>query len=141
MSAIINTPEKLVLRMEANEPLANAIRRSVTEVPSLAIDEVEIYKNDSALYDEVLAHRIGLMPIKTEKGMTSKTAIDLKLSKTRPGMVYAEDFSGNADIIFPKMPLTLLGKDAKLELVATARLGLGIQHANTLPGFVTTDIF
>ena len=47
--------------------LANAIRRSILEVSVMAIDEVEIVKNDSALYDEILAQRIGLIPIKTEK--------------------------------------------------------------------------
>ena len=67
METIINTPEKLVLRMPANESLANAVRRSLSEVAILAVDEVEIFKNDSALYDEVLAHRIGLIPLKTDK--------------------------------------------------------------------------
>ena len=76
--------DRIILRIDANETLANAIRRSVSEIPTLAIDEVEIYKNDSALYDEILAHRLGLVPLKTEKGMNSKTKIDLKLTKAGP---------------------------------------------------------
>jgi DNA-directed RNA polymerase subunit D len=120
--------------MDANEALANALRRSVSEIPSLAIDEVEIFKNDSALYDEVLAHRLGLVPLKTEKSMSSKTEIKLKLSKTGPCTVYSEDLSGAADVVHPKIPLTLLGEDAKLELVAVARLGTGLQHAKYVPG-------
>ena len=87
MEVLENTSEKLVIRAEITESLANAIRRSVLEIPTLAVDEVEIFKNDSALYDEVLAHRIGLIPLKTEKGMSSKTKIDLKLSTTGPGAV------------------------------------------------------
>ena len=43
---------------------ANALRRTTEEIPVLAIDEVEISKNDSVLYDEVLSHRIGLVPLK-----------------------------------------------------------------------------
>ena len=62
------TQDILVLRVHADESLANAVRRSVAEVPTLAIDEVEIYKNDSPLYDEMLALRLGLVPLKTEKG-------------------------------------------------------------------------
>ena len=73
METVQNTSGKLIMRIPANEPLANAIRRSVSEVPTLAIDEVEIFKNDSALYDEVLAHRFGLVPLKMEKSMNSKT--------------------------------------------------------------------
>ncbi len=47
--------------------LANALRRSVDEIPVLAINEVDIYKNDSALYDEIIAHRLGLIVLKNQK--------------------------------------------------------------------------
>lgn len=134
MEVIQKTPEKLIFRATVSESLANAIRRSVAEVPTLAIDEVEIYKNDSALYDEMLAHRLGLIPLKTEKGMTAKTKIDLKLSKTGPCTVYASDLDGNADVVYEKIPLTILGEGHKLELVATAILGKGIEHAKYTPG-------
>ncbi len=134
METILNTQEKLILRIDANEPLANAIRRSVSEVPTLAIDEVEIYKNDSALYDEVLAHRLALIPLKTEKSMSKKTEIDFKLSKEGPCTVYASDLKGNTSVVYPKIPITILGEGNKLELVATAVLGFGISHAKFIPG-------
>lgn len=134
MEVVQKSDEKLVVRMDANETLANAIRRSVSEVQTLAIDEVEIYKNDSALYDEVLAHRLGLIPLKTEKSMSEKTKIDLKLSKTGPCTVYSGDLKGSADPVHEKIPITILGEGHKLELVATARLGKGIDHAKHNPG-------
>ncbi|MFH1425240.1 MAG: DNA-directed RNA polymerase subunit D [archaeon] len=134
MQTIENTKEKLILRIDANEPLANAIRRSITEIPTLAVDEVEIFKNDSALYDEVLAHRIGLVPLKTEKSMNAKTKINFKLTKKGPCTVYAEDLKGPAEIVFPKIPLTILNENHKLELIATATLGKGIEHAKHTPG-------
>ncbi len=134
MEVIENTKEKLVLRIDSNEPLANAVRRSVSEVKTLAVDEVEIFKNDSALYDEVLAHRIGLIPLKTEKSMTDKTKIDFKLSKTGPCTVYSGDLKGSADIVQDKIPITILNENHKLELVATATLGKGIAHAKHVPG-------
>jgi len=135
MKIIENRPEKLVLRMDANISLANAIRRSVDEIPTLAIDEVEIFKNDSALYDEFLAHRIGLIPLKTDNKMGEKTSIDLKLVKKGPCTVYSGDFSGRADIIFDKCPLTLLGKGQEIELVGTAKIGRGTDHTKHTPGF------
>ncbi len=135
MKVIENSPDRLIIRMEANEPLANSLRRSVSEVPTLAIDEVEIFKNDSALYDELLAHRIGLVPLKTDKKMNEKTAIDFKLTAKGPGVVYAEELQGNGEIVQPKIPLTILGTaNHKLELVATARLGIGREHAKYIPG-------
>lgn len=134
MKILQDNAEKLIIRMEISESLANAIRRSVPEVSVLAIDEVEIFKNDSALYDEVIAHRLGLLPLKTEKGMSEKTHIEFKLSKKGPSIVYAEDLDGGADVVYGKMPITILGEDAKLELTASAKLGKGIEHSKCLPG-------
>src|SRR5512140_1006753 len=110
MEVIQKSDQKLVIRIDANETLANALRRSVSEVPTLAIDEVEIFKNDSALYDEVLAHRLGLVPLNTEKSMSSKTKIDLKLSKTGPCTVYSGDLKGSAETVFDNIPITILGE-------------------------------
>jgi len=134
MEIIEKKPEKIVLRMEENEVLANTIRRSVAEIPILAIDEVEIYKNDSALYDEIVAHRLGLIPLKTEKGMNEKTSINLKLTKIGPCTVYSGDLKGGAEMVHDQIPITLLGDDQKIELVATATLGKGIEHAKHTPG-------
>ena len=130
MPIIQETPEKLTLRLNISAPLANAIRRSISEIPTLAIDDVEIFRNDSALYDEFIAHRLGLIPLKTEKA-----TLQFKLSASGPGVVYAEEFKGaTKEIVFPKMPITLLGENHKLELVATASLGTGLEHSKYIPG-------
>ncbi|KAF2442182.1 DNA-directed RNA polymeras-like proteines I and III subunit RPAC1 [Karstenula rhodostoma CBS 690.94] len=45
--------------------LANALRRIlISEVPTLAIEDVFIYQNTSIIQDEVLAHRLGLVPLR-----------------------------------------------------------------------------
>lgn len=47
--------------------VANAFRRILlSEVPTMAIDRVCIVNNTSLIQDEVLAHRIGLIPIKAD---------------------------------------------------------------------------
>jgi DNA-directed RNA polymerase I and III subunit RPAC1 len=45
--------------------IANAFRRIlIAEVPTMAIETVYVFNNTSVIQDEVLAHRLGLIPIK-----------------------------------------------------------------------------
>ena len=45
--------------------LANAFRRILlAEIPTMAIEKVYVYNNTSVIQDEVLAHRLGLIPLK-----------------------------------------------------------------------------
>ena len=47
--------------------IVNALRRMIIEeVPTMAIEEVTFSKNQSALYDEIIAHRLGLVVLKTD---------------------------------------------------------------------------
>eukprot|EP00808_Paulinella_micropora_P028135 g27891.t1 len=60
-------PEKHVLRLDmqgVDAPIANALRRiMIAEVPTMAVEKVIIFQNTSVMQDEVLAHRLGLVPI------------------------------------------------------------------------------
>jgi len=112
--------------------LANAIRRSVLEIPVMAIDEVEIMKNDSALYDEIVAHRLGLVPIKTTA--TSKET-KFKLKAKGPKVVYSSELSPSIGTDY-ELPILILDDDQEVELVAEARLGKGIDHIKHSPGLI-----
>ncbi len=130
-----------------NISLANAIRRSANHIPILAVDSLEISKNDSALYDEIIAHRVGLIPLANEKlklpaecgcekedGCT-KCSIKLKLSASGPCTVYSDELMPKNSVVY-KMPIAILDKDQELEFVAIARMGLGIKHAKHSPGII-----
>ena len=59
-----NTEEIIFDITGIEPPLANALRRIlISEVPTMAIDTVIINQNTSIIPDEVLSHRLGLIPI------------------------------------------------------------------------------
>ena len=112
--------------------LANALRRSSLEIPVMTIDEVEIIKNDSALYDEMIAHRIGLVPIKTLKSVKETK---FKLKAIGPKIVYSTDMHPDVGTDY-KLPIVILDEEQELELVADAKLGKGIEHIKYSPGLM-----
>jgi DNA-directed RNA polymerase subunit D len=130
-----------------NNAIANTIRRMIiSEVPVMAIDEVNFIKNQSALYDEILAHRIGLIPIKTdlnsyslkdEGGSKATTELKLTLKAKGPKTVYSGDFKSKdkeSIPVYDNIPLVNLLKDKELVIEATAILGKGKEHMKFSPG-------
>jgi DNA-directed RNA polymerase subunit D len=136
MKLITKKDNQITFEGEISESLANAIRRYFLQVPVLAVDELEISKNDSPLYDEAISHRVGLVPLKMDKDLKEDAEIELKLSADKQGFVYAEQLVGKAKIIYPKTPITYLDKDQEVEFKAIARIGKGDTHAKFSPGFM-----
>jgi DNA-directed RNA polymerase subunit D len=131
---------------EATPAEANALRRAVLEeVPVMAIDEVEFVRNDSALYDEILAHRLAMIPLRTPPrgyalpeeckcgtGRCPKCSVELTLKAEGPATVLSGDLKSSDEQvkpISPSIPIVKLLDGQKLELVAIARLGRGREHA------------
>jgi DNA-directed RNA polymerase subunit D len=143
----MESKEIITLKLKAPVSLINAVRRSVDYIPLLAIDSLEITKNDSALYDEMIAHRVGLVPLKNENLVLAeecnckkeegcgKCSVKFKLSSKGPGTVYSTDLNPKTGIVC-KIPLVILDKEQELEFVATAKMGRGINHAKFSPGII-----
>jgi DNA-directed RNA polymerase subunit D len=136
MELIEKKDNLLVFSADLDETLANSIRRSTNRISLIAIDEVEISKNDSPLYDETIAHRIGLIPLKTDKSLKEDETKKLKLKSNKEGIVYSGEFRGDLEIVYKNMPITILNKGQEIELTAIARLGRGCEHAKFSPGFM-----
>ena len=138
---------------ESSDSFANLIRRSaIDEVPTLAIEDVEFADNSSALYDEIVAHRLGLVPITTDlKSYTLKEKCSCKgegcaqcqlkitLKSSKKGLVTAGEAKSQdpkCTFVYGDIPITKLAAGQKIELEATAVLGKGKEHAKWSPGLV-----
>lgn len=136
-----------------NYVVANTIRRLVnSEVCTLAIEDAHIIKNSSALYDEMLAHRLGLVPLKTDLKSYTKVEdckckgkgcahcqLKFTLKVKGPCTVYASDLvSEDKKVVpvYPNMPLVKLLKGQELEMECTAILSNGKNHTKFTPGLV-----
>jgi DNA-directed RNA polymerase subunit D len=144
---------RIIIR-DVDVPLMNALRRiALAQVPSMAIDEVVMIENSSILQDEMIAHRLGLTPLKTDldgynlpEECSCKSEFGCNLcrvtltldaeSKDGTRTVYSgELISENPEVIpvSDRVPIIKLAKGQKLKLEAYARLGKGKVHAKWQP--------
>ena len=147
--------EKIVIKFN-NVPrqYVNAIRRtSISEVPTLAIDDVVILENSSVMHDEAIAHRLGLVPLQTNLDRfvmphdcdckstlgCSKCRVLLVLdseANEKTKVVTTGELVSEDELIKPvskDIPIIALAPGQKLKFEAYARLGIGRDHAKWQP--------
>jgi len=144
--------------------VANSLRRIIiAEIPTLAIDLVEVKENTSALHDEFIAHRLGLIPLTsadvdnfafsdkcTCDSMCPKCAVNFKLQALCSDR---DQMEVNARHITPLTETSVLpvqytddqgrdedpvlimklSKNQQLDMNLIARKGTGKQHAKWSP--------
>ncbi len=129
---------------------ANALRRiCLNGVPVFAIDTVDVIDNSSVMSDEGVAHRLGLIPLKTDlkrfaepskcscqsKSGCSNCRVMLVIDSGETDTtrtIYSSELSSEDDTIkavSDKIPIVQLAPGQKLKVEAYARLGRGSDHA------------
>lgn len=147
--------ERIVIKF-SNVPrqYINAIRRlSISEVPTLAMDDVVILENSSVMHDEAIAHRLGLIPLRTDLDRfvvphdcdckstlgCSKCRVLLVLdseANEKTKVVNSGELLSEDELVKPvskDIPIVVLAPSQKLKFEAYARLGVGKDHAKWQP--------
>ena len=140
-------------------PYMNALRRLIlSEVPCMAIDEIVMLENSSILQDEMIAHRLGLLPLKTDldsynlpEECPCKSEFGCNLCRVTLALeveakdgsrtIYSGDLKSESQTVVPvseKVPIVKLAKEQKIRLEAYARLGKGKNHAKWQPTSMCT---
>ena len=147
-----------ILIKKTTPAFVNTIRRLIVlEVPSLAIDKITMIENTSALFDEYVAHRLGLVPLwsdidhielhdecedcieTTQDGCTRCTvelSMNVETDKTNERVITSSDLIPRDTGYYPiydEIPIIKMGRDQRLELFAIAKFGRGKEHAKYNP--------
>ena len=135
---------------ETTVAFANALRRAmISEVKTFAIENVKIYDNTSALFDEILTHRLGLIPLVTDPDSyvprsdcscdgagCAQCTVTLTMSVEGPGVVVSGDLISQDSVVHPvvdNIPIVKLEKNQKVVIEAHAVLDRGLEHAKWSP--------
>lgn len=127
-----------------NAAFMNSLRRVLmTAIPSLAIDYLYVRDNNSALFDELIAQRLGQIPLVSDVQFRAREECDCKgegcsncqavftLEAGGPCMVYSGDLRCPEGVrpLYPNMPIVKLLEGQKIKVEAFAKLGTGKEHS------------
>ena len=139
---IINENEQRISVKIKGIPLqyANALRRiCLNGVPIYAVESIDVFENSSVLADEGIAHRVGLIPLKTDLSASKDGNENDKIMLTfdsgisdETRTVLSGDFKSQDNNVIPTsndIPIVTLAPGQSVKFEAYARLGRGTEHA------------
>ncbi|MFW6025138.1 MAG: DNA-directed RNA polymerase subunit D [Candidatus Woesearchaeota archaeon] len=152
----INKPNDNELRVffeDASYEYLNELRRIIkTEVPVLSIEDVDIHMNSSGLYDEMIAHRLGLLVLKTDLETynlkeecscggvgCASCQVQFSVKGKGPKVVHAKDINFKDPAIKPihgDTPIIKILEGQEIQIEGTAELGKGKEHMKWSPAHV-----
>ena len=119
---------------------ANALRRiCLNGVPIYAVESIDVLENSSVLADEGVAHRVGLIPLKTDLSASKDGNENDKIMLTLDSGISDEtrtilsgELKSQDESVVPTsndIPIVTLAPGQSIKFEAYARLGKGTEHA------------
>ncbi len=127
--------------------IINSLRRvMISNVETLAIETAKIIENNSIVPDDMIAHRIGLIPLKRNNNFINKCHFSLDVSfnlddNSDIQTIYSKDLiSKNSDVslVYDDIIIAIIKKNQRIKLEAEAILGTGSIHAKWCPSTGTS---
>ena len=141
---------------------ANAIRRLVlSDVPTMAVDFAYFYDNNTGIHDEMIAHRLGLIVLRSDEALGKykppeecrgahesdrRCYVELILEDEVPEDADSGHYvkagqlsSSDPDVVpvYPDTPILYLAPGQRIHIVAYARLGRGSEHGKWSPASIS----
>ncbi len=166
---IIEASENKLKLLFKNVPLAivNAIRRAAyEEVPTMAVDYVVFRTNTTSLHDEIIAHRLAMIPLRSEEAIRKYRSpeecvggeeafykegcyvtlyLEAETGEDEKKVVYSSELrpldDPNVVPVYSNIPIVVLGPNQRICLEAKARLGRGKEHIKWSPVTVAVSTY
>ena len=160
---ILEVHDNRIVVLSQGYPLSlmNALRRVIlSDVPTMAVDFAYFYDNNTGVYDEMIAHRLGLLPLASDEALGRykpgeeckgreppdpecfvELVLEREVREEEQGVYVkaSELVSSDPAVkpVYPGTPITYIGPGQRLHLIAYARLGRGREHGKWSPASVS----
>ncbi len=158
LKIISRSKEHLVLEIRnVHYTILNSlVRLMIEEVPTFAIENVFFEHNESLLHEEMIAHRLGLLPIGCDniddypfcqdcpcendygcEKCTARFTLDVQCEpNSRKRTVVSQDLVSQSPgfrVDVPNISITVLGPNQRIKCHCIAKKGTGKEHAKWSP--------
>eukprot|EP00934_Nitzschia_sp_Nitz4_P007495 Nitzschia sp. Nitz4//scaffold65_size103378//82391//86634//NITZ4_004480-RA/size103378-processed-gene-0.36-mRNA-1//1//CDS//3329556282//7485//frame0 len=143
MNILENTENELVFEMiGCDTSFANALRRILlAEVPTVALESIYMWNNTSLIHDEVLAHRLGLVPLNVDARLfdpmedgedpTDRNTVVMQMKVTCPRRPAQKSGDDEGEDQYTEMDPAIVARNPDLDRAA---LGVAKKEAIETPG-------
>ncbi len=126
--------ENTIEFQDVSTEFVNVLRRYCMNcIPILAPEYVDFLKNETAFFDEYIAHRIAMIPFKNNENPEGVMHLNIKNDTNEYVTVYSGDLKGDYEVVYDNIPLLTLTPGDEISFEVYFKIGKGSEHAKFKP--------